>query len=64
MPNTGVTYAAGLEDMHNLWNRLMHDTGAIAGDAAWVREMTEQGNEFPTELFGAFIGQKATIKSA
>ena len=31
---------------------------------AWVREMTEQGNEFPTELFGAFIGQKATIKSA
>jgi len=31
---------------------------------AWVREMTEQGNEFPTELFGAYIGQKATIKSA
>lgn len=31
---------------------------------AWVREMTEQGSEFPTELFGAFIGQKATIKSA
>jgi hypothetical protein len=26
--------------------------------------MTEQGNEFPTELFGAYIGQKATIKSA
>ena len=31
---------------------------------AWVREMTEQGNECPTELFGAYIGQKATIKSA
>lgn len=31
---------------------------------AWVREQVELGNEFPTELFGAFVGQKATIKSA
>lgn len=31
---------------------------------AWVREQVERGNEFPTELFGVFIGQKATIKSA
>jgi len=31
---------------------------------AWVREMVERGNEFPTELFGAYVGQKATIKSA
>jgi hypothetical protein len=31
---------------------------------AWVREQTELGNEFPTELFGAYVGQKATIKSA
>ena len=31
---------------------------------AWVREMVEQGTEFPTKLFGAYIGQKATIKSA
>lgn len=30
---------------------------------AWVKEMVERGNEFPTELFGAYIGQKATIKS-
>lgn len=30
---------------------------------AWVREQVERGNEFPTELFGAYIGQKATIKS-
>jgi len=30
---------------------------------AWVKEQVERGNEFPTELFGAFIGQKATIKS-
>jgi len=31
---------------------------------AWVREMVERGTEFPTELFGAYVGQKATIKSA
>jgi len=31
---------------------------------AWVKEQVERGNVFPTELFGAFIGQKATIKSA
>lgn len=31
---------------------------------AWVREMVERGTEFPTELFGAYIGQKANIKSA
>jgi len=31
---------------------------------AWVREMVERGTEFPTDLFGAYIGQKAIIKSA
>ena len=30
---------------------------------AFVREQVERGNEFPTELFGVYIGQKATIKS-
>jgi len=30
---------------------------------AWVKEQVERGNAFPAELFGAFIGQKATIKS-
>ena len=30
---------------------------------AWVKEMVERGNEFPSELFGAYIGQKAVIKS-
>jgi hypothetical protein len=30
---------------------------------AWVKEQIERGNEFPTELFGAYIGQKATIKT-
>ena len=30
----------------------------------WVREMVERGAEFPTELFGAYMGQKAKIKRA
>ena len=29
---------------------------------AWVRERVENGEEFPMDLFGAFIGQRATIK--
>lgn len=29
---------------------------------AWVRERVEAGDEFPMDLFGAFIGQRATIK--
>ncbi len=30
---------------------------------AWVRERVERGDEFPTELFGAYIGKKAVIKT-
>jgi hypothetical protein len=30
---------------------------------AWVKEQVEKGREFPSELFGAYIGQRATIKS-
>lgn len=29
---------------------------------AWVKEQVERGNEFPSDLFGAYIGQKANIK--
>lgn len=31
---------------------------------AWVREQVERGNAFPQELFGAYIGKRAVIKSA
>ena len=31
---------------------------------AWVREQVERGSVFPTELFGVYVGQRATIKSA
>ena len=30
---------------------------------AWVKEQVERGNAFPADLFGAYIGQKVTIKS-
>lgn len=30
---------------------------------AWVKEMVDRGNAFPTDLFGAYMGQKAIIKS-
>jgi len=30
---------------------------------AWVKERVEKGSEFPSELFGVYIDQKATIKS-
>ena len=29
---------------------------------AWVREQVEEGTSFPLDLFGAYIGQRATIK--
>ena len=29
---------------------------------AWVRERIEAGDEFPMDLFGAYIGQRAVIK--
>jgi len=29
---------------------------------AWVRERVENGDNFPMELFGAFVGQRAEIK--
>jgi len=29
---------------------------------AWVREQVEEGASFPMDLFGAYIGQRATIK--
>ena len=31
---------------------------------AFVRERVEAGDDFPMDLFGAFIGQRATIKGA
>ena len=29
---------------------------------AWVRERVESGDEFPMDLFGAFVGERATMK--
>jgi hypothetical protein len=29
---------------------------------AWIKERMEAGDEFPMDLFGAYIGQRAIIK--
>ena len=29
---------------------------------AWIKERVEAGEDFPMELFGAYIGQRAVIK--
>ena len=31
---------------------------------AFVRERVEAGDEFPMDLFGAYVGQRAVIKGA
>ena len=31
---------------------------------AWVKERVENGEEFPMELFGAYVGQRAVIKGS
>ena len=68
-----VRFGRGEDELCETLINLLHERSYPAEQAekiepqtlkAWVREMTEQGNEFPTELFGAYIGQKATIKSA
>jgi hypothetical protein len=68
-----VQFGRGEDDKAGHVIDLMRKEGLIADQAekiepmtlkAWVREMVEQGTEFPSELFGAYVGWKAKIKSA
>jgi hypothetical protein len=68
-----VRFGRGEDELCSRLLNLLGESGYPAEQAekiepmtlkAWVKEQVERGNEFPTELFGAFIGQKATIKSA
>lgn len=67
-----VRFGRGEDELCNGLLDLLGEKGFPADQAekiepmtlkAWVREQVERGNEFPTELFGVYIGQKATIKS-
>jgi hypothetical protein len=67
-----VRFGRGEDDLCSRLLNLLGEKGYPADQAekiepmtlkAWVREQVERGSEFPTELFGVYIGQKATIKS-
>lgn len=68
-----VRFGRGEDELCSRLLNLLGETGYPADQAekiepmtlkAWVKEQVERGNEFPSELFGAYIGQKAVIKSA
>ena len=70
--NRGVaTFGRGQEDDAKVFMRVAYDNGVATDQEskiepqtlkAWVKERMEAGEEFPTELFGAFMGQRAIIK--
>ena len=39
MKNSGDIYRSGQEDLRNLWQRILTDTGRLYGNAAWVKDM-------------------------
>jgi hypothetical protein len=39
MKNSGEVYRSGQEDLRNLWQRILTDTGRLYGNAAWVQDM-------------------------
>jgi hypothetical protein len=70
--NVSVRFGRGEDDHCNRLLEMLGDRGFVAEQSekvepmtlkAWVRERVEKGGEFPSDLFGAFIGQRAVIKS-
>ena len=66
-----ATFGRGQEDDAKVFMRVAYDNGVATDQEskiepqtlkAWVKERMEAGEEFPTELFGAFMGQRAIIK--
>ena len=66
-----ATFGRGQEDDSKVFMRVAYDNGVATDQEskiepqtlkAWVKERMEAGEEFPTELFGAFMGQRAIIK--
>ena len=66
-----ATFGRGQEDDAKVFMRVAYDNGVATDQEskiepqnlkAWVKERMEAGVEFPTELFGAFMGQRAIIK--
>ena len=66
-----ATFGRGQEDDAKVFMRVAYDNGVATDQEskiepqtlkAWVKERMVAGEEFPTELFGAFMGQRAIIK--
>ena len=69
--NVSVSFGRGEDDLANSFKAVaekegyvpQQDTSIHAGTLkAFVRERIEAGDEFPMELFGAYVGQRAFIK--
>jgi len=67
-----VRFGRGEDELCARLIRMLRETGYPLEQAekvepmtlkAWVREQVERGNTFPVDLFGAYIGQKAIIKT-
>jgi len=71
--NVAVSFGRGEDDMAGAFKSLAEKEGYSAQQdtsihsqklRAYVRERIEAGDEFPMDLFGAYVGQRAVIKGA
>jgi len=71
--NVAVSFGRGEDDMAGAFKALAEKEGYSAQQdtsihsqtlRAFVRERIEAGDEFPMDLFGAYVGQRAVIKGA
>lgn len=69
--NVTCVFGRGEDDKANEFQRMAMEQGLDPMQKqdvhsstlrAWVKERVENGDEFPMDLFGAFIGQRAVIK--
>ena len=69
--NVSVSFGRGEDDLANVFKAVAEKEGYLpqqetsihAGTLkAFVRERIDAGDEFPMELFGAYVGQRAFIK--
>lgn len=65
------SFGRGEDEMATQFSRMAAEQGYVPENKtevhpqtlkAWVKERVETGEEFPMELFGAYVGQRAFIK--
>ena len=64
-------FGQGEDDKANHFKRMAQDQGYVTEQKeevhpmtlrSWIQDLVEAGEDFPMDLFGAFIGQKAVIE--